>query len=201
MRQFRGEVLSRRISVLRNRSGYSLITMMIKMSILSTLLGTCGVCLHAMFRVDHSERVTSQLLSSLRRMERQLRADEVAGVSESIDGKWQIVSASGTTRILWSEFRGVVQREERESETVTRRERFIFPAGTRVEFGSLTGGTGVVRVFEGSPLVRYPEAGDGGAVLNKPESVALPEPPRGFSRERKIEIQIRSRVAGTEVAT
>ena len=172
------------------RSGYSLITVLINMTILSSLLGTCGVCLHTLFRLDHKERVTSQMLVSLRRMERQLREDCGRGTISSDGGQWRIHSAVDDEVIVWSESRGLVQREVFAGGEPRQRERFVFPAGTRVEFSDPGEGSAVVRVREGSVFVRYPEAGDGGAVRNKPESVALPSAPAGMAKAGEIEIQL-----------
>jgi len=176
------------------RAGYSLLTVMISMTILSALLGTCGMCLQAMFRLDHRQRVSSQLLDSLRRMERQLREDAVAGVLSGGGGVWRIEAGAGGDVIVWSESRGVVQRERTAAGAIESRERYVFPAGARVEFGDLLSGDAVVRVREGSRLVRYPEAGDGGAVRNKPEAVALPAAPAGGVEALAIEIHLRGAV-------
>lgn len=176
------------------RSGYSLITVMINMTILSSLLGTCGICLHTLFRLDHKERVTSQLLDNLRRMEQQLREDAGRGTINSDSGRWRIQGAVAGELIVWSESRGIVQREFTESGELSQRERYVFPAGTRVEFGDPVGGVAVVRIREGSFFVRYPEAGDGGAVRNKPEAVALPAAPAGVVKSGEIEIHLQDAV-------
>jgi len=199
MRQLRTAVAGRRreislIRLLAGRRGYSLIAVMINISILSVLLGTCGMCLQTMFRLDHRQRVNSQLLDSLRRMERQLREDAVGGVFSVAGGAWRIEARAGSEVRVWSVSRGVVQREVTVSGVVESRERYVFPAGTRVEFSDLQADGAVVRIQEGSRIVRYPEAGDGGAVRNKPESVSLPAAPEGGAEAGEIAIHLRGAV-------
>lgn len=191
----------RRRILLQSRRGSLLPVMTVHMTILSVLMGICGLCLHTVLKSDRTERSVILLLNSLGRMEQQLRIDQSNSVVDPLNGSAMILRSAETTQIHWSINRGVVSREERTGEVVTQRERYIFPAGTQIAFVQSQPHHVLVRIEEPSPFVRYPEAGHGGAVMNKPEAVALPAAPVAASKSGVIEIHLRMKPDLTGGAT
>lgn len=181
----------RRRILLQTRRGSLLPVMTVHMTILSVLMGICGLCLHTVLKSDRSERSVILLLNSLGRMEQQLRIDQSKSVVDPLNGSAMTLRSAESTQIHWSINRGVVSREERTGEVVMQRERYIFPAGTQIAFVQSQPYRVLVRIEEPSPFVRYPEAGHGGAVMNKPEAVALPAAPVAASKSGVIEIHLR----------
>jgi len=172
------------------RMGSMLVSMSVNMALIAALSGVCGLCLHTVLKADRSERSTVLLLNSLCRMEQQLRGDlRRAGPVSCTESEMQLQPGQAT-RIDWSIQRGIVSREESVNAQVSHRERYVFPAGTQIRFLQETPQRVLVRIQEPSPFVRYPEAGNGGAVLNKPEAVALPVIPASTVSTGVIEIQL-----------
>jgi hypothetical protein len=96
----------------------------------------------------------------------------------------------------WRTDRGFVERIEGDLSSPNSRENYVFPAGYSVEFLSEPGAV-VVRIREGSPLVKYREAGSGGLARNAvvvPAAAAF----RGGAVGGVIEIRLRGGDGGEQ---
>ena len=182
----------------RRRGGLFPIVL-IQILITGMLLTVGGLCLHTALRSDRQERQSGLLLRTLTRLEQQLRADEresgavtAASVSELTFANLSAERGTAT----WRTDRGFVERIEGDLSSPNGRENYIFPAGYSVEFVSERGAV-VVRIREGSPLMKYREAGSGGLARN---AVAVPAAAefQGGAVGRMIEIRLRGGEGGAQ---
>jgi hypothetical protein len=172
---------------------------LIQILITGMLLTVGGLCLHTALRSDRQERQSGLLLRTLTRLEQQLRADEresgavtAASVSEMTFANLSAERGTAT----WRTDRGFVERIEGDLSSPNSRENYVFPAGYSVEFLSEPGVV-VVRIREGSPLVKYREAGSGGLARNAvvvPAAAAF----RGGAVGGVIEIRLRGGDGGEQ---
>lgn len=190
LRSTEGEPFSLWLSV-HPRAGKLIIQSLVYITILSSLLGLGGLCLHSALRMDHSDQKDSFLIRSLLRSDRMIRGDA--------DGSRIVIESPVSLKLnraegqsfVWKSHRGTLSREVLLEDKTVSRDRFPFPAGTQIEFLTDPNGTAVLRIVEPSDVVRYAEAADGSTHPTKPESVTNPVVPDGAANRRVIEIQLR----------
>ncbi len=177
---------------------------LVYMTIASALLTITGLVLHTALKADQSDRRESLFLTSLLRAEQQLRAD--AGQSPlTVNSSREMAAqfsadAAEATRILWTADRGILTRSVRQGEKPDSSDRFIFPAGSQIEFLQAEGETKptgevqttpvIVKITEPSALVTYQAAADGGTNRNKPAAEASPALPAAVARPKTVEIRL-----------
>lgn len=154
----------------------------------SSILLMAGTCLHTILQSDEADRRVSLFLQSLLRCERMLRAD-------ADDAKWKIAADAALTinrddnvQIHWVADRGIVTRQEQLDGKTLSSDRFIFPAGSKVEIGTRDDGATVLSFREPSAFVRYSAAGNGGLNRNKSIDEAHPPTPAAAAVQPVTEI-------------
>lgn len=137
-----------------NRRGASLLTVVqLQLVISAALLSLGGFCLHTALRSDRLEQHSLMLLRSLTRLEEQLRTDErmASGLQVVSATELQIAgTAEDGGSVTWRVDRNLVERIEGDSSNPIAFEKYVFPAGTRVEFGPSTVGV-LVQIYEFTP--------------------------------------------------
>lgn len=159
MKRFRHRLLYR-----SNRSGTLLHYVMVYMAVASALMTTCGICLHTILKADSRDRSAALFLTSLRRADQQIRRDHSDGaMTRESDTRLSFVIDE--VNVQWTCDRGILTREEQREDEVLRSERYIFPAGSQVEFLQRTESLVVVSIREPEPSHVHPSLPSGGSVL------------------------------------
>lgn len=158
----------------------------------SSILILAGICLHTILQSDQTDRRVALFLNSLRRCETILRRDaNEAAVTLNSNSKITL-NARGGDQIEWNSDRGIVTRTETSGGETFSSDRFVFPAGSRVEMESRPNGAIVVRFVEPSAFVKYSAVGSGGLNQSKPVEEALPPTPRGAAAQPVVEVVLQS---------
>jgi hypothetical protein len=146
------------------RSGTLMHYVMVYMAVASALMTTCGICLHTILKADTRDRSAALFLSSLRRVDQQIRRDHVDGaLTRESDTRLSFVIDN--VNIEWTCDRGILTREEHRGDEVLRSERYIFPAGSQVEFVQRTDSLVVVSIREPDPSRVHSSLPSGGSVV------------------------------------
>lgn len=174
-----------------SRSGKMMIQVMVYMTMLSSLMGIAGLCLHAAFRADEVDVRDSFLLRSLLRCEQQLRDDNRTGSFKVESPDKMALEQPEQKKISWESHRGVLTRRVLTNDKVQSFDRFPFAAGSVIEFQTGENGFVLVRINEPSDAVVYAKAADGSTHQSKPDAVAMPPKPDGAALTRSIEIRLR----------
>lgn len=174
-----------------SRSGKMMIQVMVYLTMLSSLMGIAGLCLHAAFRADEVDQRDSFLLRSLLRCEQQLRDDNRTGSFKVESADKMSLELPEQKRISWGSHRGVLTRRVLTDDKLLSFDRFPFPAGTVVEFAASENRFVLVRINEPSDAVVYAKAADGSTHQSKPDAVAMPPKPDGAALTRSVEIRLR----------
>jgi len=157
-------------------------------TIVSSVLLMTGSCLHTILQSEQTDRRVSLFLHSLLRCERMLRADvDTAKITVDSDSALTIAQGDGV-QILWVADRGILTRQETQGSETLNSDRFIFPAGSRIEIATRDNGATVVKFFEPSVFVKYSEVGSGGLNRNKPLDEAFPATPAAAAVQHVTEI-------------
>jgi hypothetical protein len=147
-----------------NRPGTLLHYVKVYMAVASALMTTCGICLHTILKADTRDRSAALFLSTLRRVDQQIRRDHSDGavVRESETRLSFVIDA---TNIQWNCDRGILTREERRGEEVRHSERYIFPAGSAITFLQRNDRLIVLSILEPDPSHVRPSLASGGSVV------------------------------------
>lgn len=157
-------------------------------TLVSSVLLMTGSCLHTILQSEQSDRRVSLFLHSLLRCERMLRADTTAAqLTVESDSALMIAQDDGV-RIHWVADRGILTRQETHGSETLNSDRFVFPAGSRINIAAREDGATVMKFFEPSVFVRYSDAGSGGLNRNKPLDEAFPTPPVAAAAQPVTEI-------------
>jgi len=186
------------------RSGFLFHQTLIYMTIASALLTMTGIVLHTALKADSSDRRESLFLASLLRADQQLRRDTTqAPLTVNSAGELEALfstDADEATRIVWKADRGILSRSVQQGETQVGSDRFIFPAGSQIEFmqadtetnptGATLPGLVIVKITEPSALVTYQAAANGGTNRSKPVAEASPDLPKAVAPPKTVEIRL-----------
>ena len=146
-------------------------------TLVSSVLLMTGSCLHTILQSEQTDRRVSLFLHSLLRCERMLRADTTAAqLTVDSDSALTIAQEDGV-QIHWVADRGILTRLGTQGGETLNLERYIFPAGSKIEIVARDDGATVVKFFEPSVFVKYSEVGSGGLNRNKPHDEAFPAAP------------------------
>lgn len=146
-------------------------------TLVSSVLLMTGSCLHTIFQSEQTDRRVSLFLHSLLRCERMLRADAAAAQLTVDSDSALTIAQDDDVRIEWVADRGILTRQETQGSETLNSERYVFPAGSKVEIAARDDGATVVKFFEPSVFVKYSEVGSGGLNRNKPLDEASPATP------------------------
>jgi hypothetical protein len=147
------------------RTGTLLHYVMVYMAVASALMTTCGICLHTILKADHRDRSAALFLSSLRRVDQQIRRDHSDG-RLTLESDTQLSFVMDDVNIVWSCDRGILTREEQRGDELLRSERYIFPAGSAIEFQPRTDSLVVVSIRDPEPSHVHASLPTGGSVVS-----------------------------------
>ena len=157
-------------------------------TLVSSVLLMTGSCLHTILQSEQTDRRVSLFLHSLLRCERMLRADTAAAqLTVDSDSALTIAHVDGV-QIHWVADRGILTRKVAQGGETLNSDRFIFPAGSKIEIAAREDGATVMKFFEPSVFVKYSELGSGGLNRNKPLDEAFPATPAGAAVQHVTEI-------------
>lgn len=157
-------------------------------TLVSSVLLMTGSCLHTILQSEQTDRRVSLFLHSLLRCERMLRAD-AADAALTVDSSTSLTLAQDDgVQVHWLADRGILTRQETQGSETLSSDRFIFPAGSRIEIAARDAGAAVVRIFEPSVFVKYSESGNGGLNRHKPLDESLPATPTAAAVQPVTEI-------------
>jgi len=154
----------------------------------SSILVMAGTCLHTILKSDQADRRVSLFLQSLLRCEHILREDAV-GAKWNVDSETTLtITRNDGVQIHWVADRGIVTRQEQLDGKTLSSDRFIFPAGSKVEMQARDDGATILSFFEPSVFVSYSAAGNGGLNRNKAVEEAHPPTPAAAATQPVTEI-------------
>ena len=157
-------------------------------TLVSSILIMTGNVLHTILQSDQTDRRVSMFLHSLLRCERILRADADA-TKPSVDSDSALtLTRDDGVQILWQADRGILTRLETQDRNTLSSDRFVFPAGSRIEMRTRDDGATVLRFSEPSAFVKYSAVGSGGLNRNKAVEEALPPTPTAAAAQAVTEI-------------
>lgn len=177
-----------------HRKGSLFPSVMIYMTISTVLAGLCGFALHMMLRSDRADRQAMLMLTTLERVDTQLRRDNHNATLQPVTASDVRFSSSDATVVHWNADRGILVRTESKQEEVVRREKYIFPAGTNLLFRTEDPDKLILQIEDPSAFVAYPASSSGGTQPGKP----IPAIPDGAGKRPPVEIHLRTRAVGTE---
>ncbi len=157
-------------------------------TLVSSVMLMTGSCLHTILQSEQTDRRVSLFLHSLLRCERLLRADTVAAKLTVNSNSALTLAQDDGVKIHWVTDRGILTRREMQGREMTSAERFIFPAGSKIEIAVRDDGATVLKFFEPSVFVKYSELGNGGLNRNKPLDEASPATPNAAALQAVTEI-------------
>lgn len=176
-------------AALPGRAGMSIPTIIVYLTVSAAILGIGTMTVHSVLQSEQRIRAASLLLQSLQQLEELLEHDfRTAVVQELSSDRLQLQNDQDSISIVWTVSQSRLDRVERSGDTVQSRDRMIFPAGCRLQFGLRDDGGFDVIVREGYGTVRYPAAGDGGTILHQPDAAAWPRPPRGTAEPKTVSL-------------
>ncbi|MEJ7595697.1 MAG: hypothetical protein WKF77_29655 [Planctomycetaceae bacterium] len=157
-------------------------------TLVSSVLMMTGTCLHTILQSEQTDRRVSLFLHSLLRCERMLRTDaDTAQLTVDSDSALTIAREDGV-QVHWVADRGILTRQETRGSETLNSDRFVFPAGSKIEFSNRDDGATVLKFFEPSVFVKYSEMGSGGLNRNKPLDEAFPTTPAAAAAQPLTEI-------------
>ncbi|GEM_PF-402893 len=180
---------SRRSGIARRGAFFNYI--MVYLTLSSVLMTAAGLCLHSVLRADSSDRREALLLSSLQRVEHQLREDSRDHHAALVSPDELTIGTDDGAIIRWQSSRGILTRTEMQSEQTIASDRFVFPAGSIIAMVQGPKTSVVVRITEPSAFVTYSPSGSGGSNLNKPVEEASPLTPSHVAQPKTAEIRLR----------
>jgi hypothetical protein len=161
------------------------------LTLVSSVFLMAGTCLHTILKSDQTDRRVSMFLHSLLRCERILRADsEESTPTIESDSAMTFAQADGV-KIHWSADRGILTRIEKRGDETLKSDRFLFPAGSKIQIQSRDDGATVFRFLEPSIFVKYSAVGSGALNRHKPIDEALPTTPAAAAVQPVTEIILR----------
>ncbi len=163
-------------------------------SLTSSILLMAGVCLHTILQSDQTDRRIAMFLNSLRRCEQILRDDSDAATISVVSDSSLMIARNDEVQIQWAADRGIVTRSETLDGATQSSDRFVFPAGSRIEMQSRDDGAIVVRFIEPSAFVKYSAVGSGGLNRHKPVEEAFPKTPKAAAAQPVVEIVLQPQV-------
>ena len=101
------------------------------------------------------------------------------------------LSQTDGVQIRWTADRGILTRTETRGDERLKSDRFLFPAGSKIQIQSRDDGATVVRFLEPSIFVKYSTVGSGALNRNKPIDEALPATPAAAAVQPVTEIILR----------
>lgn len=161
------------------------------LTLVSSVFLMAGTCLHTILKSEQSDRRVSMFLNSLLRCERILRTDAADSVlTVESEGSMSLSQTDGV-QIRWTADRGILTRTETRGDERLKSDRFLFPAGSKIQIQSRDDGATVVRFLEPSIFVKYSTVGSGALNRNKPIDEALPATPAAAAVQPVTEIILR----------
>jgi hypothetical protein len=154
----------------------------------SSILVMTGNILHTILQSDQTDRRVSLFLNSLLRCERILREDSNSSERTVESDSALIFSRDDGVQIRWASDRGILTRLETQDGKSLRSDRFVFPAGSRIEIRSRDDGSAVFKFSEPSAFVEYSAVGSGGLNRNKSVEESLPPTPSAAAAQPVTEI-------------
>lgn len=147
------------------------------LTLVSSVFLMAGTCLHTILKSEQSDRRISMFLHSLLRCERILRDDAEESTPTLESDSAMTFAQSDGVKIHWSADRGILTRTEKQGDETLKSDRFLFPAGSKIQIQSRDDGATVFRFLEPSFFVKYSAVGSGALNRNKPINEALPTTP------------------------
>ncbi len=157
-------------------------------TLVSSILIMSGNVLHTILQSDQTDRRVSLFLHSLLRCERILRADADAATRTVDSDSALTLTREDGIQIHWAADRGILTRLETQAGKSLSSDRFIFPAGSRIEIKTRDDGATVLRFSEPSAFVKYSAVGSGGLNRNKAVEEAIPPTPPAAAAQPITEI-------------
>ena len=133
----------------------------------SVLMTSAGLCIHTVLKADRVDAEESRHLNSLLSLEQQIRRDSAdANSVEAADDRMTLNSANGH-RVEWKVASSTVIREEKDRDTLSTSNRFIFRRGTQLSFAAAEKSGVTFRLIEATS-----KAKEGNAVA-EPKAVEI----------------------------
>lgn len=161
------------------------------LTLVSSVFLMAGTCLHTILKSEQSDRRVSMFLNSLLRCERVLRADAVASTATIESDSTMTFAQTDSVQVQWSADRGILTRAERQGDETLKSDRFLFPAGSKIQIQSRDDGATIFRFLEPSIFVKYSAVGSGALNQGKPIEEALPTTPAAAAMQPVTEIILR----------
>lgn len=160
-------------------------------TLVSTVLFMAGTCLHTILQSEQTDRRVSMFLNSLLRCERSLRVDANSATMAIASDSELTITRPDDVQIHWTVDRGILTRNETQGDETLGSDRFVFPAGSRIEIRSRDDGATVLKFSEPSLFVKYSAVGSGALNRNKSLDEALPATPSAAALQPVTEIVLR----------
>ena len=160
-------------------------------TLVSSIFLMAGTCLHTILKSDQTDRRTSMFLHSLLRCERILRADAESSAPTIESNSAMTFAQADGVQVRWSSDRGVLTRTEKLGDETLKSDRFLFPAGSRIEIESRDYSATVFRFLEPSIFVKYSAVGSGALNQHKSIDEALQATPAAAAVQPVTEIILR----------
>ena len=160
-------------------------------TLVSSVFLMAGTVLHTILQSEQTDRRISMFLHSLLRCERILRADADASTPAIESESAMTFAQTDGVQIRWSADRGILTRTEKQGDEMLKSDRFLFPAGSRIEIQSRDDGATVFRFLEPSFFVKYSAVGSGALNQHKPIDEAMPPTPSAVAPQPVTEIILR----------
>jgi hypothetical protein len=169
---------------------------MIYMTLASSLMTVGGLCLHSILRADTADRKVALFLSSLMRAESQLRDDSrlsLTGGARLESPEVLTCAVDDQTQVRWTSDRGILTRTKVLAETsrILETDRYIFPAGSRIEMSQDTADSVSIQIIEPSAFLNYASAAHGGTNLNKVAAGSTPALPLSVGQPNRVVIRLK----------
>lgn len=167
------------VSVQSRRRGTLFHYYMMYLALSSVLLTTAGLCIHAILKADRVDALESRHLKTLLRLDATLRRDaDECQIRETEQTSLTLASESGED-IRWMIDGNIITRETFDGPDRLASDRFVFRAGTQLNFQPDVATGRVVLSLSEAPRVRKSDA-------EKPDETS---PPTETSR-RRVEIHV-----------
>ncbi len=160
-------------------------------TLVSSVFIMAGTCLHTILRSEQTDRRASMFLHSLLRCERILRADAAASTPTIESDSAMTFALTDGIHVHWSADRGIMTRTEKQGDETLKSDRFLFPAGSKIQIQSRDDNATVLRFFEPSIFVKYSAVGSGALNRHKPIEEASPATPSAAAVQPVTEIILR----------
>lgn len=161
------------------------------LTLVSSVFLMAGTCLHTILESEQTDRRVSMFLHSLLRCERILRADAAASTPKIESDSAVTFAQTDGVQVRWSADRGILTRTEKQGDDTLKSDRFLFPAGSKIEIQSRDDGATVFRFLEPSIFVKYSAVGSGALNRHKLIDEALPTTPAAAAVQPITEIILR----------